>query len=395
MKAKLSLYVTGFVLLAILTVGVGCTKAPNDAELTSDIQTRLATDSGLQGKQLGVKAEGATVTLTGTVDNDAQREAAARYAAAEPGVKQVINNLQVQAPPATETAQAAPPPPVEEAKPSPAPTPRPRRHEPRVRNTPAPPRDTTPPPAPVAAMAPPAPVAAVPSTPPPPPPPKRVTIPSGTTLAVRLVDAIDSETSQQGQTFHATLDSPLAVEGDTAIPAGYDVEGHLVTVQSAGKFAGQSLVVLQLDRISAGGKYYNIQTDQYSRKGSSRGKNTATKVGAGAGLGAIIGAIAGGGKGAAIGAAAGGGLGGGVQAATKGQQIKLPSETVLNFTLQAPLTVVETKGPNHGRHRLDATQPDTNQDPNQTDPNQADPNRPVLNRPNNTQPDPSQPGPNQ
>jgi hypothetical protein len=171
---------------------------------------------------------------------------------------------------------------------------------------------------------------------------------------VRLVDTIDSEKSTQGQTFHATLNSPLAVEGDTVIPAGYDVEGHIVNVQSAGKFAGQSLLVLQLDRISAGEKYYNIQTDQYTRKGTSRGKNTAEKVGAGAGIGAIIGAIAGGGKGAAIGAAAGGGLGGGVQAATKGQQIKLPSETVLNFTLQAPLTVVPAAGPNSGRQRLDA-----------------------------------------
>ena len=174
---------------------------------------------------------------------------------------------------------------------------------------------------------------------------------------MRLVDTIDSERSQAGQTFHATLDSPLAVEGETAIPAGYDVEGHIVNVQSAGKFAGQSLLVLQLDRISAAGKYYNIQTDQYSRKGTSRGKNTAEKVGAGAGIGAIIGAIAGGGKGAAIGAAAGGGLGGGVQAATKGQQIKLPSETVLNFTLQAPLTVVATnKGPNEGRPKMDSNQ---------------------------------------
>ena len=126
MKAKLSLYVTGLMLLAILTVGVGCTKAPNDAELTSNIQTKLASDSGLQAKQLGVKAEGGTVTLTGTVDNDAQREAAARYAAAEPGVKQVINNLQVA--PSTDTAQATPPPapvPVEEAKPSPSPIPPP------------------------------------------------------------------------------------------------------------------------------------------------------------------------------------------------------------------------------------------------------------------------------
>jgi hypothetical protein len=384
MKAKLSLYLTGLMLLAILTVGAGCTKAPNDAELTSNIQTKLASDSGLTGKQLGVKAEGGTVTLTGTVDNDAEREAAARYAATEPGVKQVINNLQVA--PSTETAQGPPPAPVEEAKPSPSP--KPRRREPRVHDTP-PPSNNNAPPAPVASMTPPAPVAAVPSTPPPPPPPKKVTIPAGTTLAVRLVDTIDSETSQQGQTFHATLDSPLAVDGEVAIPSGYDVEGHLVEVKSAGKFAGQSAVALQLDRISAGGKYYSLQTDQYRRQGSSRGKNTAAKVGAGAGIGAIIGAIAGGGKGAAIGAAAGGGLGGGVQAATKGQQIKLPSETVLNFTLQAPLTVVEAKGPNHGRHRLDVSQSDSNQDPNQ-----SDPNRPVLNRPN-SQPDSSSPDPNQ
>src|SRR3984893_703060 len=383
MKAKLSLHLTGILLLAILTVGVGCTKAPNDAELTSSIQTKLATDSGLQGKQLDVKAEGGTVTLSGTVDNDAQREAAARYAAAEPGVKQVINNLQVTSP--TAMAQAPPPPaPVEETKPSPAP--KPRRHEPRVRNTP--PSSEPAPAAPVAAMAPPpAPVAVVPSTPPPPPPPRKVTIPSGTTLAVRLVDSINSETSQPGQTFHATLDSPLAVEGDVAIPAGYDVEGHIVDVKSAGKFAGQSLLALQLDRISAGGKYYNLQTDQYRRQGSSRGKNTAEKVGAGAGIGAIIGAIAGGGKGAAIGAAAGGGLGGGVQAATKGQQIKLPSETVLNFTLQAPLTVVATnRGPNEGRHRLD---------PNRSDTNQSDPDRPRLNRSDTNQPDSSQPDPKQ
>ncbi len=382
MNAKFSLYVSAITLLAILTVGVGCTKAPNDAQLTSDIQTKLASDSGLQGKQLGVKAEGGTVTLTGTVDNDAQRDAAARYAATEPGVKQIINNLQVAPPPPAEAAEAAPP--VEETKPSPASAPKSRRREPRDRRMPSSSSDTTSA-APVAAMTPPAPVAVVPSTPPPPPPPKKVTIPSGTTLAVRLVDTIDSETSQQGQTFHATLDSPLAVDGEVVIPSGYDVEGHLVEVKSAGKFAGQSVVALQLDRISAGGKYYSLQTDQYRRQGSSRGKNTAAKVGAGAGIGAIIGAIAGGGKGAAIGAAAGGGLGGGVQAATKGQQIKLPSETVLNFTLQAPVTVIASnRGPNEGRHRLD---------PNRSDTNQSDPNRPHLNRPDDTS-DSSQPDPN-
>jgi hypothetical protein len=354
MKTRVSLHFTAFVLLLVLGVAVGCSKTPNDAQLTSDVQTRLNADSGLQGKQLGVQAANGTVTLSGTVDNENQREAAARYASATPGVKQVVNNLQVGPASAAGIAQA---PPAEAAKPKPSPAPRRHPSTPRARTLPTSAGDSTP--APVAAAAPAvttAPMATMTPGPSTPPPPQKVTIPSGTTLAVRLVDAINTETSQPGQTFHATLDSPLSYEGDVVLPAGYDVEGHIVELKSAGKFAGKSVLALQLDRISVGGKSYNIQTDQYKREGASRGTNTAEKVGAGAGIGAIIGAIAGGGKGAAIGAAAGGGLGGGVQAATKGQQIKLPSETILNFTLQAPLTVVPAKGPNEGRPKIDVNQ---------------------------------------
>jgi hypothetical protein len=183
-----------------------------------------------------------------------------------------------------------------------------------------------------------------------------LTIQSGTLLSIRLVDAIDSESARAGQTFRATLDAPLSSEWEVAIPAGYDVEGHVVEAKSAGKFAGQSELVLQLDRIMVGDQSYNIQTDQYRREGKNRTTNTAEKVGAGAVIGAIIGGIAGGGKGAGIGAAAGGGVGGGVQAATKGQQIKLPSETVLNFTLQSSLTVTQVeRGPESGRERLKST----------------------------------------
>jgi len=351
MKARLSLYLNALVLFTILAVALGCSKAPTDAQITTDIQNKLNTDSGLQGKQLIVQADKGSVTLSGEVDNNAQRDAAARYASSEPGVKQIVNNLQVATPPPVE-AQAPPPP--EQPKPSPV-----AKHYRKVSknhddssNPPTQVAQTEPPPAPA-----PAPAPAAPVPPPPPPPPQKVTIPSGTTLAVRLVDPIDSETATQGQTFHATLNSPLSVDGDTAIPAGYNVEGHVVTVQSAGKFAGQSLLVLQLDRISADGKNYSIQTDQYKKQGSSRGKNTVEKVGAGAGIGALIGALAGGGKGAAIGAAAGGGLGAGAQTISHSQQIKLPSETVLNFTLQASLTVIPTtQGPNAGRPTLNMQQ---------------------------------------
>jgi BON domain len=360
MKARASVCLS--VLLVALVAAIGCNKAPNDSQISSDIQNKMNADSGLQGKQLGVQSADGTVTLSGTVDNDGQREAAARYASSEPGVKQVINNLQVNAPqppPPAETAQSTPSP--EAPKPAPSRV----RHRKRSPESSSEKQGSDNSSNSMAATAPPPPINVAPSAPPPPAPPKKLTIPSGTTMAVRLVDTIDSETSQPGQSFHATLDSPLAVEGETAVPAGYDVEGHIVDVKSAGKFQGQSLVALQLDRVKVGDKYYNIQTDQYRRQGSSRGKNTAEKVGAGAGIGAIIGAIAGGGKGAAIGAAAGGGLGGGVQAATKGQQIKLPSETVLNFTLQAPVTVAATnKGPNSGRPTLDESH-DSDQGPNQ------------------------------
>jgi hypothetical protein len=172
---------------------------------------------------------------------------------------------------------------------------------------------------------------------------------------VRLIDTIDSSTAQTGDKFHATLDAPIAIDGDVVVPAHYDVEGHVVQAQASGKFAGQALLALQLDRIKVGDRTYDIHTDQFSQKTNSRGKNTAEKVGAGAVAGAILGGIFGGGKGAAIGSAAGAGAGGGVQAASKKPDIKLSSEKVLNFTLQAPVTLVPTTKPAREGQRLDSS----------------------------------------
>jgi hypothetical protein len=366
MKMKVAVCFSAIATLTILLAAVGCSKPPGDAQIATEIQNKLSGDSGLQGKQLVVQAANGTVTLSGAVDNDAEREAAAKYAASEAGVKQVINNLEV-APPAPAQQQASVAPPAGEPSPKPSPsssrhhrkseTMRNRSSDNDAQNNPNN-NDTQ------AGMTPPAPMVNVsapptPATqaPPPPPPPQKVTIASGTSLSIRLIDPINSETAQEGQIFHASLNTPLSVDGETAIPAGHEVEGHVVTVHSAGKFAGQSLLVLQLDRIKVGGKHYDIQTSQYEKKAASRSTNTAEKVGGGAVLGAIIGGLAGGGKGAGIGAAAGAGVGGGVQAATKSKQIDLPSETVLNFTLQAALTVTPTtEGPNAGRQKLDSNQ---------------------------------------
>src|SRR5207253_10487344 len=199
--------------------------------------------------------EKGTVTLSGTVDNDTQREAAAKYAASEPGVKTVINNLQV----ASEQASADnAPAPIPAPTPAMEPAPRARSSKPSPSRKPS--HQTAQPENQMAQAAPPAPPTPpvqsqdpVPTQPaaaaPPPPEVKRVTVPSGAVIPVRLVDAIDSATAQAGDTFHATLDAPVAVDGDVVIPAHYDVEGHVVTAQASGKFAGRALLELQLDRI--------------------------------------------------------------------------------------------------------------------------------------------------
>lgn len=371
MKFKAGKCFSMILLLGILAIGLACTKAPDDSQVTSQIQSKLTQDSGLHDKQITVQTSAGVVTLSGTVENEAQREAAARYASATPGIKEVVNNLETASASATrapsqmdQMAQALPPAPARHSAKPLSDKRRASAHRHRTESdstemaTAAPPpaeihnraADENPAPAPAAQAAP-------TPQPPPPPPPKRVTVPSGTSMAIRLLDPIDSEKAQPGQTFRATLDAPLPSDGDLAVPSGYDVKGHIVDVKSAGKFAGQSLLVLELDSISVGGRLYGIEADPYRRQGKNRSTNTAEKVGAGAVIGAIIGGIAGGGKGAGIGAAAGGGVGGGVQAAGKGQQIVLPSETVLSFTLRSPLTVTLTgRGPDSGRQKLEPPQ---------------------------------------
>jgi hypothetical protein len=165
-------------------------------------------------------------------------------------------------------------------------------------------------------------------------------VPSGTQLNIRLNQELNSETAQVGDTFRASIATPVVIGDTTVIPTTADIDGRVVDVKSAGRFAGQSDLVIELTRLHMNGKTYSLTTDHWSKAGSSRGKSTATKVGGGAAVGAILGGIFGGGKGAAIGAAAGAGAGTGVSAVGKGQQIILKPETVLPFQLQNSISVV-------------------------------------------------------
>lgn len=161
---------------------------------------------------------------------------------------------------------------------------------------------------------------------------------AGTSLTIRMIDSVDSERDRVGQTFRASIDDPVMdSNGNTLIPRGADVMVKLVDDQQSGKIEGRTVLTLDLLSLQVNGRTLEINTDTVTEQSSSRGARSGKVIGGTAVLGTIIGAIAGGGKGAAIGAASGAGVGTAAQVATKGQRVKVPSETRLTFRLNQPV----------------------------------------------------------
>lgn len=352
--------------LAPALIALGCKSSGNrsDSQIATDVQNKIVSDNSVPDKQITINSNQGVVTLSGTVSSDAVRSAAGADAGQISGVKTVVNNLEVAS--ATTTAANLPPPqqdannaPVNnsatQAAPMAAMTPsasHPPEASARVRgarysqrnsggdnsnnsgNYGSPAQQDNSNAASTTAQQP-----VAPPAPTPPPPPQKVTIPAGTQLSIRVNEEVSSEKAQVGDTFHGSISAPITIDDQTVIPTSADVEGRVVDVKSAGRFAGGSVLTLQLTKLIMNGRSYAIQTDQWSQSGKGKGKGTAEKVGGGAAVGAILGGIFGGGKGAAIGTAAGAGAGTAGSAIGKGQQIVLKPEAVIAFTLQNSLTV--------------------------------------------------------
>ncbi len=327
-------------LIATFTIGsclwVSCTKkSASDQSLVAAIQSKLYADDSTKSANIKVDAKNGVVTLSGDVPSSDVELEAMKVANATPGVSSVSDQLKVNA-----AAATAPP-----ANPTTA------------ANTSQPPASGSYPP--VSPAPAPAPVAAAP-----PPQPKRqledsssavadngsapaprvreassLTVPAGSRLQVRMIDAIDSKKNSVGQTFNGTLEAPLVHGNRVVVPAGAPVTVALSDVSSAGRVKGRSELQVRVTGLTAGGRNYEIASDVYDQTGAAKGKQTAVRSGIGAAAGALIGGLAGGEKGAAIGAGAGGGAGLGYQFFTHGAQVKIPSESVLTFKLAEPLTV--------------------------------------------------------
>lgn len=173
-----------------------------------------------------------------------------------------------------------------------------------------------------------------------------VVLPAGTVLNVRISNAIEAGSAQQGQTFQGVLAQPITHNGRTAIPAGASVTGTIVSAKQGGKIKGESTLALQLTSIRVRGISYPVVTSQYVQEQKGKGGRTAKMGAGGAAGGAIIGGIAGGGKGAAIGSVVGGGAGVAGSAMTGNKALTIPAETVLQFKLAQPVKLTSQPAPN-------------------------------------------------
>lgn len=167
-----------------------------------------------------------------------------------------------------------------------------------------------------------------------------LTVPAGATVTVRMLDSIDTGANYAGETFRATLDSPLLVDGQTVIPKGSEAIGRLVSVERSRRIQGRPMLILELTALNFEGKSVAIQTGTYQEMGPSQTKRTAILAGGGAALGTILSVVAGGGflLGSNVGAAAGTA----VQAARGGKQLRIPGESLITFTLQSPIYMFDS-----------------------------------------------------
>ncbi len=271
--------------------------APDDNAIKTAIQSKLYQDATLRTRNVQVDSQQGVVTLTGTVNSDAEKSLAEQYAQV-PGVKQVVDQLSVMPP---DRSQAPPPAAGTQGE---------TRQAGSMAGTAAERRTST-----------------------------TATIPAGHVITVRMIDGIDSSVNRAGQTFAASVAAPVAVGNRLVIPEGADARVRLVSASSSGKFRGRAELQLELVSITVHGKTYEVRSGDYQARGASRGKRSAVAIGGGAAVGGIIGALAGGRKGAAIGAGVGAGAGTGYQVLSKGSNVKIPSETKIDFKLAAPLTV--------------------------------------------------------
>ena len=176
------------------------------------------------------------------------------------------------------------------------------------------------------------------------PVPTNMTIPAGTVIFARLAEPLSSDHNHAGDTFSATLDKPIIVDGWVVARRGETILGNVTTAQKAGRIKGVSQLGIELtDLTVVDGQQLPILTELWKGSAGTSHGTDAASVATTTGVGTIIGAAADGGVGAGIGAGAGAAAGLALVLLTRGKPTVLGPEALLSFQLKQPLTISTTR----------------------------------------------------
>ncbi|HKF47830.1 MAG TPA: hypothetical protein VKB38_10775 [Terracidiphilus sp.] len=175
-----------------------------------------------------------------------------------------------------------------------------------------------------------------------PPAPVNVSIPAGTSLAIRVDQRISVKTSHAGDQFTGEVVEPVAAsDGGILVPKGAPVKGVVDASHKRGHFKGASILQLRLTSVTLNGTEYPLETRAFAERKKGKGKRSAAFIGGGSGLGMLVGGVASGGVGLLVGGLAGAGAGTAAAGLTGNRDIDIPAETVVRFTLADDLVVQE------------------------------------------------------
>jgi hypothetical protein len=176
--------------------------------------------------------------------------------------------------------------------------------------------------------------------------PSQLTIRPGTYVTIRTNQWLSSDQNHVGDTFTATLEQPVIVDGIVVAQRGQSVFGRITEAQKAGRVEGTSRLGMQLTSLTlVDGQQEPIQSQMINHSGpTSNGRDAAAIAGTTA-LGAAIGAGVDWGRGAAIGAGAGAAAGIIGVLLTRGHPTVVYPETVMTFQTTAPAIVATDRSP--------------------------------------------------
>ena len=160
-------------------------------------------------------------------------------------------------------------------------------------------------------------------------------IPAGTTLEVRTNEPINSKDTAEGRTFQAEIATDvIGANGEKLLPRGAAAELVVLEIRDKSGIRGAG-IQLGLQSVTVDGTRYLVVSKEVEQTGGiGRNRRTAEMVGGGAALGTLIGAAAGGGKGAVIGGLVGAAAAAAAQILTQGNEVRIPTETVMRFRLE-------------------------------------------------------------